>query len=252
MHSSSVWCAVLLVIGLVVGLGLWTPVHAAVVFDAASASLTAGATSLTFSHTTGGGSNTVMIVGFINANVSVTDVTYNSVSLTPIDSCTYNFSTSKVHLYRLIAPTAGTHDVKITVGSSSRIYAVATTYTGVHQTTPVGTPVKNCVNTADNGPVTVDVTSVASGEMVVDFASVNNANVVPTVGADQTVREDADDTGSSGNWAGSSTETGTGTITMSWSLNQTPKTWGTVAVAIKVAAAASGGACVVGSGLVCS
>jgi hypothetical protein len=99
-------------------------------------------TSMTISHTTSG-TNRLMLVGVaINNNQSetVSSMTYNGAALTLVGTAASTTNT-RVEIWRRIAPSTGTHDVVITFSGNLRMGARAgvMTFTGVHQTTPLGT-----------------------------------------------------------------------------------------------------------------
>ena len=99
--------------------------------------------TMTVSHTTGSGSYRLMLVG-INVNVNdderVTSVTYGG---TPLDKVgeRNNSNDAMVYIYSLVAPTPGTADVVINFSSALDDGAIAgvMTFTGVDETTPLGT-----------------------------------------------------------------------------------------------------------------
>lgn len=217
---------------------------AQIAYDAGTAATSGTGTSYTFSHTTTGTNRglSVCVFMFNSPITTVSSVTYAAVGLTQVGSATLTFggaSTLRLEQWFLANPASGANNVVITPSAStSTIYGFVNSYTGVNQSTPVGTG-NNASQVAGNGPVSVNVTS-ATGEWVSDCVYIDHANAVPTIGAGQTARVGKDDTGVSGNWWGTSTENGATTTTMSWTLGQTGKDWGTVAFPIKpVAAAAS-------------
>ncbi len=133
---------------------------------------------------------------------------------------------------RLIAPATGSNTLYGAVNSQVDQMAIGgATWTGVHQTTPLGSPV---TNTGVSGTATVDISS-ASGEVVVD-AVATDANVSITKDASQTIIWEqeaiANDTSD-----GQSYEAGAATVTMSWALSESTG-WVIMAVAIKPAAGA--------------
>ena len=179
---------------------------------------------ITVSHTTGAGSDRLMLVGISGqaTNVAVSGVTYGGVALDPVG--TYAYSTYlKIWIYKKVAPTTGTADVVVsfsTAPTGGGIVGVIT-FTGMDQSVPLGTFVGASAGT---GSPTVDVSS-ASGELVIDTAADWQSM---TVGADQTQRWNV----VSNNIYGSgSTEPGAGTVTMSWTT--VTSEWSIGAVPIK-------------------
>jgi hypothetical protein len=167
---------------------------------------------------------------------TVSNVTYNGVGLTPVGSATQGTG-SRVEIWRLIAPDTGTHDVVVTFSDNLDETAKVgvTTFTGVHQTTPLGTFAG--ANGYSLGPATVDVSS-ATNELVFDTVGCPRVGSTGcqslTVGAGQTQRwleQQADGFGYRG---GGSTEPGAATVTMSWTIGGTASSpWAIGAVPIK-------------------
>lgn len=210
----------------------------AVAFDAASSGQTTNATSITVAHTCSG-SDRVLFVGVgwstgPEAMASVTGVTYNGVALTQIweiiDSPTDHANAG----WYLIAPATGTNNIVVTFASAmDEICAGGISFTGAHQTSPLGT-----FQTANGttGNATVNVSS-AADEIVVDNCYVGQNGI--TVGAGQTQRWQQANIGSYST-GGGSTETGAATTTMSWTITS-GNPWNIGAVPIKPAGAAASG-----------
>lgn len=197
--------------------------QAAVAFDAATTGTVGGANALTFSHTVGaGGADRLLIVAVSIDNRTVQSVTYGGVAMTNVGTATNGAQISS--MWRLIAPATGANNVVVTLsGGGTDIVAVATSYTGVDQTTPLGTPV---TATGNSVTASVAVTS-ATGEIVVDSVSSNLGTL--TVGEGQTQRGN----GVGGdNQGGSSTEPGATSVTMSWTIGSS-SAWASVGVSIK-------------------
>jgi hypothetical protein len=185
---------------------------------------------MTISHTTSG-SDRLMLVGVsINNDNSetVSSVTYNGVPLSLEGSVT-QVDDARVEIWSLVAPSIGTHDVVITF--STQLWRSATagvmTFTGVHQTTPLGTFVSN--KALSLGPATVDVSS-AANELVFDTVGCEQCTSL-TVGAGQTQRWNRVVENGSTRGAGS-TEPGAATVTMSWTLGSA-NDWAIGAIPIK-------------------
>ena len=164
------------------------------------------------------GSNRLLTVGVCvrNGAAAVSGVTYNGVALTQYATVTRG-GTQKLDIWRLIAPATGSNDVVVTMAAESPFSVGIVSYTGVDQTTPLGTSANA---TGAGGTPTVDVASGAT-ELVLDFVcQSDDGTTIPamTAGAGQTERVDFT-TGIVGfsRHIGSSTETGAATTTMSWS-----------------------------------
>ncbi|MBI4317937.1 MAG: hypothetical protein HY675_05560 [Chloroflexi bacterium] len=139
-----------------------------VAFGAASSANTGDVAlaSLGFNHTTSG-SNRLLIVGISIRNDSaqnVRDVTYAGINLNRVGAV--NFGTNeRVELWKLVAPAIGQNAVAITLSAPARFVAGAASFSGVNQTTPLGT----FFSANGNGPTaSVTVTGVNQGELVID------------------------------------------------------------------------------------
>jgi hypothetical protein len=144
----------------------------------ASTGTSAAGSSITISHTTSG-TDRLMLVGVSinNDNLeTVTSVTYNGVGLSFVGAVDRN-DDARVEIWQLTEanglPT-GTHNVVVTFSAALLRSAVAgvLTFTGVDQTTPLGTFAGN--SNTSSGPATVNVSS-AAGEIV--FAVVSGESV---------------------------------------------------------------------------
>jgi hypothetical protein len=208
---------------------LFLTVNGAIAFDAASSSQADNTSSLTWSHTTSAGSDRILIVGVSSdQNDPVSTITYNGVNLTKLESEKYGF-VNKVELWYLVNPSSGTHNVVVTLSSSSDgLGGGAVTYTGVDQSTPVGTAVKN--NGYNLNP-TVTVSS-AADELVIDVLCVDDGGATITVGGGQTTRYSSNP---SENLGRGSSEPGAASVTMSWTLSNVGSAdhWAIIAVALK-------------------
>lgn len=133
------------------------PVHIA------NTSATGGGSPLTFTHTVSAGSDRCLIVGAAAyAPGSVPTVTYNGTSMTLINSI--NNDGTETCLFYLVNPDTGANDVVVTAAGSDDITAGADSYTGVDQSTPIGTPVAGSATgyasvTATTDSLIVDVFS---------------------------------------------------------------------------------------------
>ena len=206
-----------------------TPAGVAVAAVTTNSSSNPGSTSFSVSHTTGTGLNRLMLVGISQKNRSVTSVTYGGTSLTLVGEVTSN-GNAKIHLYRLLNPPSGTANVTVNLDANpdKGIVVGVTTFTGVHQTTPLGT--FNGTQGKSTNP-SVNITS-ATNELVFDVVSLRNASL--TVGSGQTQRWNIDSGGEI--FGGGSTKPGVASTTMSWT-GSGSQDWAIGGVSIKPAAA---------------
>lgn len=181
-----------------------------------------------WSHTASG-SDRLGIVALAHSfdTVTVSSITWGGVAMTHIGTATLTGS-QKATLYYIIAPPTSSATVAVTF--SGNVYGVVASmsFTGVSQTTPVGTAVTSSPPTAPSVSVNV---STSVGDMVVDCVKhypTTDGSGNPVVGAGQTSRWAGDDGAFDENGAGS-TETGSGTVTMSWT-GEGADAWSLVAV----------------------
>ncbi|MCF8457939.1 MAG: DUF11 domain-containing protein [Bacteroidales bacterium] len=112
-----------------------------------SASISSGS-NLTFSHTPGTGSDRLLLVSVSVGNTDVSDetapgtitgVTFGGTTMTQVTTI-YSSIAVRSYIYQLVNPSSATANIVITVGTkTSGVIASATTFTGVNQTTPLGT-----------------------------------------------------------------------------------------------------------------
>jgi hypothetical protein len=195
-------------------------------------------TSISWTHTCAGADRVLLVgVSIGGANTTIT-VTYNGVAMTLVGTTLTGASTGtatnsgRASLYRLVNPPSGAHTVVVTAAAARTLIGGSTSYTGVHQTTPIGTPVTALSSTAS---IAANVTGTTAGNMVVDHVACGGA-----IGAfDQTQRylRNLNGLTGGGNGAGS-TAPGGGTVAMGYSRTGT-EWWGIVAVELLAVAAAA-------------
>ncbi len=193
------------------------------------------ASSLTWSHTVGSGSNGILIVSIAtrdSAGGTVSSITYGGTALTFIGADT----SSKTHaeLWYLKAPATGTANIVVNLTSAENFVAGATNFFGVNQTTPYGS-----VTTGNGSGDPSLIVASATGELVVDAVADRDVDS-ETIGAGQTALwVTKNGTGSNDAWGGSSSEAGAASVTMSWTTTGAGAgEWAAVAVSLKAAPAA--------------
>lgn len=189
------------------------------------------ASSFTFSHTTTSIGNRLLTVAvsWASDTVTVSGVTYNSVSMTSVGSQTSTVPNPdrNTQLFRLVGPATGANDVVVTLSASADSVVSSNSFYGVHQTTPVGTWSSNSLG--NTGP-TINITSV-SGDIVIDTLAYDDTTETATVGSGQTQRWGVN---TGGLVAYGSTEGATGsTTTMSWLTSGDGVNWAIGGVALK-------------------
>ncbi|MDH5318414.1 MAG: DUF4347 domain-containing protein, partial [Nitrospira sp.] len=210
----------------------WDHVMAITAGTSTSAATASGTTasSLTWSHTVGAGSNGILIVDvsmYTTSGITVSSITYGGTALTYIGSDTS--SKDHVEMWYLKAPETGTANIVVTLTGSTSIAAGATNFFGVDQTTSYG----SLTTGNGSGDPSITVAS-ATGELVVDAVSDRDVDS-ESVGAGQTVLlTNKAGTNASDAWVGSSTEAGAASVTMSWTTSGGGAgEWAAVAVSLK-------------------
>lgn len=214
----------------------------AIAFDAGSslqATASGSTTVFSWNHECTG-LNRVLLVGVSVASSlsppTLTGINYISVPMTLLQESSTGGRYGA--LYYLVAPgAAGPQQIEITFssapGSSSRIVGCAASYTGVDQTTPVGT---SGLATGSATDPSINITSAAGGLVVDSITMKSSTTVTLTVGAGQTQRHNIK-SGSDVNFSvfgGMSEEAGAGTVTMSWTKNET-RNWTIIGVPLQAA-----------------
>jgi prepilin-type N-terminal cleavage/methylation domain-containing protein len=212
--------------------------------DAVSSGTTSGGSSITISHTTGSGSDRLMLVGVSMNNdgyETVTGVTYNGTALTLVGS-EATTDDARVEIWRLVAPSTGTHNVVITFSAAllQEAHAGVMTFAGVDQTTPLGTFVS--ANHDASTPATVDIPS-ASGELVFGVVASEYEALTASSGQDERWNLSVSSTyGAGGTAAGAAP-----TVTMSWNLDAAQH-WAMGGVSIKPSGSSGPIVCAGGGG----
>ncbi len=191
-----------------------------IVEDARTFGLSASTNSLSVSHTTGGGTNRLMLVmvttGLSSGTLpTVSGITYGGQSLTLVNAIS-NGGLVRSEIWKLVNPPIGTANAVLSLSTSNPVTATVITYTGVDQTTPLGTSVTGGNGKGNSFSLTV---SSATNELIVDSFAVDgdatNTAPTPSAGSGQTILENIKPAiylnGSVSSKAGASS------TTMSWS-----------------------------------
>jgi hypothetical protein len=118
------------------------------------------ATSITFAHVDGVGSNRILWVGILTGGGdTVTGVTYNGVAMTQASKNTSMPSTNVLYLYYLVNPATGSNNIVVSQTGSGYLNAASTSYFGASQT---GQPDASTTNySAATSALTTTVTTIA-------------------------------------------------------------------------------------------
>ena len=192
----------------------------AVAHDGAAnvSSTIAGATSITLNKATAGSDRCAVAHTAAYPNGSVTALTYAGTAMSVMVSQSSADTSSTSSLHRFLAPTTASSAVVWTITGTTGQGAVGvTSYSGVHQTTPLGNT-QQALGVGVSTHPSLTVTS-AVGEMCMDALNVWNPPT-RTVGAGQTQIFNLTDTDAetSGN---ASYEAGAASVVMDWTLSET-------------------------------
>jgi hypothetical protein len=168
--------------------------------------------SVSFSHTTSG-LNKIIVVGVVtrNATTTIDSVTHNSNALSLISS--QQGSNIRAALYYMVNPDAS-GNVVVSLSGSDNLIAIANSYTGVAQTSTLGTVQSDVQNATAGSTTSITLTS-AVGEMCVDVFGNRNGDT-PSITGGQTARGTVDSNNQINE--AMSEESGAASVTMSWSI----------------------------------
>jgi hypothetical protein len=213
------------IIVLLILLGLTNLSHGAITVDSSSSVVTATntATTASWSHTVGTGSNRILVVGIsmVSATTTntVTSVSYGGSAMSRIGTVNRIATILyRTEIWYMRSPPSGTSTITVNLSNGASITAGATSFAGVNLSDPLGSFVS--ATGINSSLPTVNATTVA-GDMVIDTVNTRGGRTL-TVGAGQTVRWNPSSAGGDG-WSkgAGSTELATGgTTTMSWRISK--------------------------------
>jgi len=196
-----------------------------IAFDAQSSiTQSTTATSISWSHTTGTGSNRLLLVAVgvhvaTGTPATVSNVTYGGVSLIQVTTALYSAKDPQVRTYvfGLVNPASGTNTITVNFVAATLSVAGAVTYTGVDQTTPIQT--SNTATGAGKAP-SVLVTVTGGGRWLFGHLGGDEPKTWSiTEGAEQTNRWAQE--GQFYKGRGSDKSVSAGSQSMSWTLDKT-------------------------------
>lgn len=164
---------------------------------------------------------------------TVTSVTWKGTENLSFVDAASNGDDARVEIWQLVNPSTGTGNVVITFSASLLQGAVAgvTTFTGVNQSTPLGTFVPAVGN--NSSPATVDVPS-AVGELVYGVVCVEYEPVITDPSQNELWNRSITGTNGSTNGAASTEAGASPTVTTSWTIaDPTYEHWVVGGVSIK-------------------
>ncbi len=204
------WLCALLVLALMVGRAEAQPIT----IDPASA-VEAATTTVNLNHTVGSGANRLLIVtvAIERDDERVVSATYAGQPMTFVGTSVDPSLTSRLEVWRLIAPATGTNVVSVTLNASAATVVAAISFANVDQTSPIS----ESQFASGTGVFTASANvASAADEVVLASLAANDAALIVTAGSGQTSRWNllnlADVIGAG------STKTGSATTTMSYSL----------------------------------
>lgn len=209
--------------------------------DAVSVGSIEGNVTLDVTHTaTGTGTDGLMACGIATSTgggTTVSSVVWDPAGVNQAFTQvgTIHLTDVRTDLWYLKAPTAGSaKPIRITTSAGVNHAAWCATWTGVDQTTPLGT----VVSTSGTASPISQTPGSAVGDLVIDVAAWSSNAVTETIGASQTQigTKQTTTTGGQLSVVGSSEPGAAGTTTMSWTFPGTIN-WGHIAVALKAVAA---------------
>ncbi len=196
-----------------------------------SSGTTVATTSFAFAHNINGGSDRLLLVSLVlgDSASSATAVAFNGEALSFVGTQNSPNANVRVELWSLVAPTIGAGTVNVTLSSASTMAVGATSYSGVDQATPLGTPVKG----SGNGATASVAVPASSGDLVVDIVGARQVSSFG-IGANQTQNfVQTQGTGASELSAVSTRESGATSVTMSNSLTSADLNWASIAVQLR-------------------
>jgi pectate lyase len=200
--------------------------QAAIAFDSASraATTTTGTTSISWSHTIGGGTDRFLLVGVAvedvsTADANITSVTYNNVALTAVPGSKISgggtgiIQTQMFYGFGTSLGAAGAHTVTVTFqGPVDGTSASAVSFSGVSQAAPEAATARTDTSGADS--ISTTITTRSGNAWVVDVVGSGNSGSF-TPGSGQTERTDIAASGMTGATSSKPVATA-GATTMSW------------------------------------
>ena len=167
-------------------------------------------------------------------------ITYNGTALTVLKTQASALGAIRAEVWGLVAPATGSNTIAVTLSAALDSAGSASSYTGVHQTSPTEGSNSATATNVGAADATVTITTVADNDWAVDTVATDDTAI--TVGAGQVSRANTSGTLGSGALSDEGPKTPAGTVTMSWQDVGALATWSIVAVGLRpVAAAALGG-----------
>ena len=178
----------------------------AVAFNVSDTRQTVAGNTVSFAYSCSAGSNRLLLSQTRSSAVSVSSGTYAGAALTNVGSV------GGIIMWRKIAPATGSNTLAFTLSSYGRTHASTSDWTGVDQTTPLGTAVTATGTSVT--PATASVTCPTDGAIFGGEYSAYTTAGAPTAGAGTTL-EGAEREGAGGTTKAGGRRSTTGTISFS-------------------------------------
>lgn len=215
-------------------------VNVGVMFDAASnAGYQTAQSTYSWSHACSS-NNRYLTVGISMLSVAgsqVSSITFDGIAMTLIRAKSSAAGAVRVELWGLAAPTLGTKTIAVTLSASLDSVGSASSFSGVHQTSPTEAANDATALNVGAADATVDVTTVADNDWTIDCVATSDTSM--TVGANQTQRSNVTGALGSGGMSTEPKKTPAGAVTMSWTDIGAAMTWTIASVALRPVAAAT-------------
>lgn len=212
-----------------------------ILFDAASNSgYQTLQSTYSWSHTCTGlnGYLTVGVSMLSVAGSQVTGITYNGVSMDRIEDQSSVTGAIRAELWGLVNPSTGTNTISVTLSVALDSVGTATSYTGVHQTSPIeAANTASATNGVGAADATVNITTVADNDWTVNVVATNDTSITAASGNNS--KANVSGTLGSGAMGNIGPDTPPSSVTNAWTNVAGLATWSIVAVALRPIAAVS-------------
>jgi hypothetical protein len=214
-------------------------VYNTIAYDSASSTtLTSQASSMSWQHTTGTGSDRLLLVTvdvFRSSGTprTVTGITYDGVAMTQAASVQYSTNPQILsYLYYLVNPSSGTKTIAVSFSSNTYAVGGSVTYTNVDQTSPLQV---NNVNSGSSASQSVSLTASGTNNKLFfghmgSYRTTSPSAYTVTEGSGQTNRWAQ--TGSTFKGRCSEKTVTSGYVSMTWTTSQTAS-WTAIAAVIQ-------------------
>lgn len=188
----------------------------AIAYDNKSTVQVVSATTQTYSFTTSGSDRALFGLG-ICVGDDMTGLTYAGVSAAAMADVK-NGTDNRLYTYRLANPAVGTNNAVWSQTTTGFFVTAVQSYTGVDQTTPVGTPVTGTDASADTG-FSASITTTVANSWIVAFIRDNTGSSTFTAGAGTVTRVDNVGNGLHSCDSGAAVSVGSNTLTATYNIS---------------------------------